>query len=184
MHVRRLVPDDAPAYRTLMLDAYRDHPDAYTSSYAARAAQPEHWWAWRLAPGEAARQRVFGAFDGGLLIGAGGWQRGDRTKVAHRAELFGMAVSAAARGRGAGGAIVEAILADARAAGLVTIVLTVTDGNAAAERLYARSGFLRTGVEPMAVRIGDAWVAKASMWRRIDGVEMQPRAATLVPPRR
>lgn len=184
MHVRRLGPDDAPRYRALMLDAYRDHPDAFTSSHAERAAQPADWWAWRLAPGETASQRVFGAFDGAELIGAGGWQRGDRAKVAHRAELFGMAVAPAARGRGAGRAIVDAILADARAAGLVTIVLTVTDGNAAAERLYARCGFVRTGVEPMAVRVGDGWVAKASMWRRLDADATQAAAPSDGAPRR
>ncbi|MFM1988981.1 MAG: hypothetical protein RJA99_1938 [Pseudomonadota bacterium] len=184
MLVRRLVPADAPAYRALMLDAYRGHPDAFTSSYAERAAQPADGWAWRLAPGEAASQRVFGAFEGDALVGAGGWQRGDRVKVAHRAELFGMAVAPAARGRGAGRAIVEAILADARAAGLVTIVLTVSDGNAAAERLYARCGFVRTGVEPMAVRVGEAWVAKAAMWRRVDRDDPEPLAPPVPGPRR
>lgn len=167
MHVRRLVPDDAPAYRTLMRDAYRDPPDAFTSSAEERAALPTDWWAWRLAPGDAVAQRVFGAFDGDALTGAAGWSRGDRAKAAHRAELFGMAVVAAARGRGAGRALVEAVLDDARAAGMLTITLTVTDGNGAAERLYARCGFVRIGLEPMAVRVGDAFVAKATMWRRL-----------------
>lgn len=168
IEVRRLAPDDAPAYRTLMLDAYRDHPDAFTSSAEERAAQPAGWWAWRLAPGDAVSQRVFGAFDEGALVGAAGWSRGDRAKVAHRAELFGMAVFAAARRRGAGRALVEAVLADARSAGALTMTLTVTDGNGAAERLYAHCGFVRIGVEPMAVRVGEGFVAKASMWRRVD----------------
>ena len=168
--VRRLVPDDAPAYRALMLDALRNHPDAFTSSAEERAAQPTDWWAWRLAPGDAVAQRVFGAFDGDALLGAAGWSRGDRAKVGHRAELFGMAVVAAARGRGAGRALVEAVTADARAAGVLTMTLTVTDGNGAAERLYARCGFERIGLEPMAVRVGDTFVAKATLWRRLDGI--------------
>ncbi|RPH45883.1 MAG: GNAT family N-acetyltransferase [Burkholderiales bacterium] len=177
MHVRRLVPDDAPAYRALMLDAYRDHPDAFTSSAEERAAQPTDWWAWRLAPGDTVAQRVFGAFDGDLLLGASGWSRGDRAKAAHRAELFGMAVVAAARGRGAGQALVEAVVADARAAGALTMTLTVTDGNGTAERLYARCGFVRIGLEPMAVRVGDAFVAKATMWRRLVEDSPDPGAA-------
>jgi ribosomal protein S18 acetylase RimI-like enzyme len=168
MHVRRLAPADAPAYRALMLDAYRDHADAFTSSHAERAAQPADAWAWRLAPGDGATQRVFGAFDGEVLVGAAGWRRGERGKVAHRGELFGMAVAAAARGRGAGRALVEAVLDDARAAGLVTMTLTVTDGNVPAERLYARCGFARIGLEPMALRVGERWFAKATMWRRLD----------------
>jgi ribosomal protein S18 acetylase RimI-like enzyme len=172
--VRRLVPDDAPAYRALMLDAYRDHPDAFTSSAEERAGQPTYWWAWRLAPGEAAAQRVFGAFDAGVLVGAAGWSRGERAKVEHRAELFGMAVLAVARGRGAGRALVDAVLADARAAGALSMTLTVTDGNGAAERLYARCGFVRIGLEPMAVRVGEAFVAKATMWRRLDAGDPEP----------
>jgi ribosomal protein S18 acetylase RimI-like enzyme len=177
MHVRRLEPADAPAYRALMLDAYRDHPDAFTSSHAERATQPSDWWAWRLAPGDGAAPRVFGAFEGGALVGAAGWQRGERVKVAHRGELFGMAVAPAARRRGAGGALVGAALDDARAAGLVTMTLTVTDGNDTAERLYARLGFVRIGVEPMALRVGGRWVAKATMWRRLDVAAERDRGA-------
>jgi RimJ/RimL family protein N-acetyltransferase len=169
MEVRRLLPADAPAYRELMLAAYRDHPDAFTTSLAERAAQPADWWAWRLAPGEAAPQRVFGAFEGVALIGAAGWQREGRSRVAHRAELFGMVVAATARGRGAGRAIVDAVLADLHATpGMLTVRLTVTDGNRVAERLYERCGFVRCGLEPMAVRVDDGFVAKATMWRRLD----------------
>jgi ribosomal protein S18 acetylase RimI-like enzyme len=174
MHVRRLVPDDAPAYRALMLGAYSEHPDAFTSSAEERAAQPTDWWAWRLAPGEAVAQRVFGAFDGEALAGAAGWSRGERAKVAHRAELFGMAVAAPARARGAGRALVDAVVADARAAGALTLTLTVTDGNGAAERLYARCGFVRIGLEPMALRVGEAFVAKATMWRRLGADDPEP----------
>ena len=171
MLVRRLDPSDATPYRALMLDAFRDHPDAFTSSWAERASQPADWWAWRLAPGDTAAQRVFGAFDEGSLLGVAGWRRGETSQAAHRGELFGMAVATAARGRGAGRAIVEAILGDALAAGLATMTLTVSDGNAAAERLYERCGFVRCGLEPMAVRVGDRWIAKATMWRRLAALE-------------
>jgi len=170
MQIRRLLPDDAPAYRTLMLRGYRHHPDAFTSSYAERAAQPADWWAWRLLPGDQSAERVFGALEGGHLIGAAGWRRETRQKAAHRAELFGMVVVPDARGRGVGRAIVDAILADMLATpGVLTVTLTVTEGNVEAERLYGRCGFERCGVEPMAVRVGEGFVAKATMWKRLDG---------------
>jgi RimJ/RimL family protein N-acetyltransferase len=169
MQIRRLLPEDAPALRTLMLRGYRQHPDAFTSSYAERAAQPPDWWAWRLVPGERSAERIFGALDDGRLIGAAGWRREAREQAAHRAELFGMVVAPDARGRGVGRAIVEALLADMLATpGMLTVTLTVTDGNVAAERLYARCGFVRCGLEPMAVRVGEVFVAKATMWKRLD----------------
>jgi len=168
MPIRRLRPEDAPRYRALMLDAYRDHPDAFTSSFEERAAQPADWWAWRLSPDS--DQRVVGALEGESLVGAAGWQRDPRARTRHRGELFGMAVAAPARGRGLGRALVEAVLADLRAAdGMVAVRLTVTEGNRAAERLYARCGFVRCGTEPMAVRVGDRFLDKVVMWRTLDG---------------
>jgi len=168
MPIRRLVPADAAAYRTLMLDAYRDHPDAFTSTPEERAAQPLDGWAWRLAPGADADQRVFGALEGDQLLGVAGWQREPRVRTRHRAELFGMMVAAPARGRGVGRALVEAVLADLRAtAGMVAVRLTVTDGNRAAERLYVGCGFVRCGLEPMAVRVGERFLDKAVMWRPV-----------------
>jgi hypothetical protein len=38
--IRRLVAADLGAYRSLMLEAYDAHPDAYTSSVAERSALP------------------------------------------------------------------------------------------------------------------------------------------------
>jgi 4-methylaminobutanoate oxidase (formaldehyde-forming) len=88
-----------------------------------------------------------------------------------------MVVSAAARGCGAGRAIVDAVLADLRATpGMLTVRLTVTDGNRIAERLYARCGFVRIGLEPMAVRVDDGFIAKATMWRRLDEDIARPTA--------
>jgi hypothetical protein len=48
MPIRRLVPDDAQAYRALMLEAYERHPDAFTSTATERAALPLSWWEARL----------------------------------------------------------------------------------------------------------------------------------------
>lgn len=156
--VRRLAPDDAPAYRALMLAAYAQHPDAFTSSADERAALPLAWWQQRLAEdadgGDAAADRVFGVFADGVLAGAAGLSLEQRAKVRHKATLFGMVVQPTCRRAGLGRALVEAVLAHARSlAQLEQVQLTVTEGNVAAQRLYEACGFVAWGVEPRAVRL-------------------------------
>src|SRR4051794_18044509 len=90
--VRRLVPDEAPEYRALMLEAYERHPDAFTSSAAERTALPLAWWESRLSAAAEAAELVFGAFQNGELGGVAGLSFESREKIRHKATLFGMYV--------------------------------------------------------------------------------------------
>ena len=57
-----------------------------------------------------------------------------------------MAVAPAAQGRGVGGLLLDALLEEAARRGQRTVSLEVRADNAAAQRLYERHGFTRTGV--------------------------------------
>jgi ribosomal protein S18 acetylase RimI-like enzyme len=167
--IRRLVPADAAAHRALMLRAYRDHPEAFTSSLAEREGLPLDWWAARMAEGETPVELVVGAFDGDQLLGAAGLALQTRERLRHKATLFGMAVAPEARRRGIGAALVEAVLDQARRRPALRLVqLTVSEGNAAAESLYRRCGFERFGSEPMATCVAGRFVTKLYLWRRLD----------------
>ncbi len=163
--VRRLVPADAAVYRALMVGAYRHEKDAFTSTAAERESLPLAWWEARVAVDAEAVEMVFGAFVDGQLVGAAGLNFERRTRTKHKATLFGMFVHPDFRGGGIAGALVRAILAQARATpGTEVVQLTVTDTNAAALRLYERCGFQVFGTEPLAVRIGAEFLAKTHMW--------------------
>lgn len=165
MTLRRLLPADAAPYRALMLEAYSRHPDAFTSAAEERAALPAGWWSARLAAGDDAAEIVHGAWDGDALVGVAGIAFETRAKLRHKARLFGMYVVAPQRGRGLGDRLVRAALSTAAARPGVTLVqLSVTDGNHAAQVLYARHGFVVYGLEPRAVAVDGGQVAKAHMW--------------------
>ena len=167
--IERLEPGHAATYRALMLDAYTRHPDAFTSSVAEREALPLGWWQARLCADPQAGELVLGAFTGGALAGVTGLSFDARDKACHKATLFGMYVPETHRGAGMGRLLVQAALARARQRpGIRQVLLTVTQGNAAAQGLYERCGFVAFGVEPRAVAVGGGFVNKVHMWCDVD----------------
>jgi RimJ/RimL family protein N-acetyltransferase len=169
MMIERLGPSRAAEYRGLMLEAYAAHPEAFTSTVAERAALPLAWWEARLSAEPAAKDVVLGAFHDGEIVGVVGLSFEQREKVRHKATLFGMYVRPELRGRGIGRQLVLAALEYARErAGVMVVQLTVTEGNGPAEALYASCGFVRFGVEPLAVAVGSQYLSKVHMWRRVE----------------
>ena len=165
MWIQRLDASHALDYRTMTLEAYDRHPQAFTSSVRERASMPLSWWESRLT---GKLDVVLGAFDDSRLAGIAGLAFESREKARHKATLFGMYVSADVRQRGFGLQLVQAVLAEARThAHLRLVKLTVTAGNDAALNLYRRCGFVQFGLEPMAVRVGEEYFDKIHMWREL-----------------
>ena len=170
IQVRRLGPADAATYRTLMLEAYERHPEAYTSTVAERGSLPLSWWEARVSPDANAIEMVLGAFKGSRLSGVAGLSFEAREKARHKAHLFGMYVPANLRRGGVGRSLVLAVLEHARKRpGVRVVQLTVTQGNAPAQALYERCGFVPFGVEPFAVAVGLEFVSKVHMWCDLRG---------------
>jgi GNAT superfamily N-acetyltransferase len=134
--VRATTLDDWQALREIRLQALRDAPDAFASTYAREAAfEPAEWRR------RAARDGSFLAFhgEGGPAGLAGGAEQ-----VPGVVELVSMFVRPRARGQRVGEALVDAVAAWARQRGAVTVHLWVTETNKPAIRLYERCGFTAT----------------------------------------
>lgn len=159
MDVRRLTPADAAAYRALRLRALREHPEAFTSSYEEESLKPPAHSEERLQHGAA----FWGAFSGGQLAGMVGLDGEQRLKNKHKATVVAMYVAPEFGRRGAGLALMRALVAHAREAGLEMLVLTVTHGNDGARTLYERIGFTSFGIEPRAIKVGARAYAKNHM---------------------
>ncbi|MDH4053380.1 MAG: GNAT family N-acetyltransferase [Rubrivivax sp.] len=164
MRVVMLTAADVRRYRDLMLEAYAQAPDAFTSTPQERAAQPESWWIGRIA-NPAGWTAAVGAFDGDELVGAVALEFSAKPKTRHKALLIGMYVAPAARGQGIGRRLMDAALEVTRGRGDISVVtLTVTEGNEAALHLYRAAGFAAFGVEPMAILTPGGYKAKVHMW--------------------
>lgn len=167
LRIVKLEAAHAASYRALMLHAYQAEADAFTSAPQERAAEPQAWWIARIADPKGL-SHVFGAFLGDALVGTLTLEFAEKAKIRHKAHLIGMFVTQAARGCGAGRALMQAAVAMAsERPGLRVITLTVTEGNAAAIDLYESCDFKVFGVEPMAIAAKQGFNSKVHMWREI-----------------
>jgi ribosomal protein S18 acetylase RimI-like enzyme len=148
--IRALATIDVEDYRRVRLDALRRHPEAFGADYEEESRLDRAQFAERLATPDLTR---FGGFADGNLVGLAGLRIRSGTKERHKAHLFSMYVDAAHRRTGLADQLVGAVVAGARTAGAVVLHLSVTVGNAPAQRLYRRAGFTVYGVERRSLKV-------------------------------
>ena len=138
--VRETVADDWQALRDIRLEALRDAPTAFGSTYERETERSEAHWRDRIARGGtflAFVPEVSATQPAGLI---GGYQEDPVT-----VELVSMYVRPRARGRGVGEALVAAVIDWAGQRNAPAVRLWVTETNAPALALYERCGFALTG---------------------------------------
>ncbi|MGI3776973.1 MAG: GNAT family N-acetyltransferase [Janthinobacterium lividum] len=113
------------------------HADVLAAIHCAAFPPAERWDAGAIA----ALLATPGCF--ALLADVGGMAM--LRLAGDEAEVLTLAVLPAARGRGVGGALLAAGLAEAARLGAAAVLLEVAPGNAAARALYARAGFGEVG---------------------------------------
>jgi ribosomal protein S18 acetylase RimI-like enzyme len=143
---RPIGPEDWQVWRRLRLDALRTDPEMYGSTYAGTLAKDtEEYWRGILSSegvcviAEDADHNAVGmARVFPLPI--------DGESLPH---IISVWVDPAARGRGAGGAVIEACLDWVRCERSASAVrLNVKKSNAVARRVYERAGFSVVGPDP------------------------------------
>jgi GNAT superfamily N-acetyltransferase len=138
--VRTATMEEWQVLRDIRLDALRDAPNAFGSTYAEQAASAEADWRRRISRGGtffAYAAEADGNEPAGLV---GGFQEKPGT-----VELVSLWVRPQARGSGVGEALVAAVITWARARSATSVHLWLTDTNQHARILYERCGFASTG---------------------------------------
>ncbi len=156
MEIRRLEPDDAEQYRALRLEALKNNPEAFLTTYDEAVARKNavKETAERLKAGE---NDTYGAFIEGKLAGMVTLSSETSGKMKHKGYIFAMYVSPIARRKGAGKALLSKAISRAKERGLEQLNLAVVQENKAAKGLYESAGFETYGVEKHAMKSGDKY---------------------------
>jgi GNAT superfamily N-acetyltransferase len=162
-HVRPLGAADAAAYAALRLDALRRHPCAFRASFDEEAGQSLEEFATRLET-----DAIFGGFCGDELCGLAGLEIPQARNKRHKGTLFGVYVCPDHRRAGLGAALVGAVIAHAR--GRVDQLHAAVVVNAEPARaLYRKLGFVPYGMEPRALKVGEAYFDQELLVLAIEG---------------
>lgn len=103
----------------------------------------------------AGRSRLAVVRAGGVVQAMGYWARYEAAVLRHNAEIRKVMTHPDARGLGLGREVVRALVKDARAHGIETVVLDVRGNNLAAMTLYESEGFEVWGRLPDFIAVGD-----------------------------
>lgn len=164
VQIRALSPMDAPLYRDIRLEALRQNPEAFGSTFERESAQPVAWFEDRLGGG-----RVFGALLVTRLEGVCGFYIPDGTKSAHKGVIWGTYVRPAARNAGIGRRLVETVVA-AASHEVEILQLAVVSENEDARRLYTGLGFVEYGIERRALKQNGRYYDEVLMAKALTGV--------------
>jgi ribosomal-protein-alanine N-acetyltransferase len=126
--VREMQPEDIPAVMEIDLNAF---PNPW----------PENTYRYELQKNPASHLLVIQTREPPKVVGAGGYWL-----IVDEAHISTFAVHPAWRKRGVGKVLLAALLRQAAALGAVSAMLEVRAGNAAAQALYAGSGFRPAGL--------------------------------------
>lgn len=138
--VRNVDPEDWPILRDIRLEALRNAPDAFGSSYAEEVPFQQADWLRRISG-----RSTFFAYVPEISSVEPAGLAGGYPEQPGVIELVSMWVRPQARGHRVGEALVTAVADWAKRAEATTLHLWVTEANQSARRLYERCGFTPTG---------------------------------------
>ncbi|WP_226683250.1 GNAT family N-acetyltransferase [Sutcliffiella horikoshii] len=155
MIIRHLTPTDAESYRTIRLEALKNKPEAFSSSYEDEVDFTVEKYRNRFSNDHT---YTFGAFKGENLVGTVTLLCETKKKIKHRATIVAMYVMPNQRKLGVGKALMNVAINKAKELKEIEqVYLTVTASNEPAKRLYESLGFVTYGIDRNGLKIDDTY---------------------------
>ncbi len=159
IEIRLVTPDEWQALRSVRLEAMRDSPEAFGSTYERELSFDEDGWRQRISRGP---WWLAWRADRPVAMAAGFAAEGT-PRTWH---LVSMWVEPSSRRSGLGSDLVEVVAEWAEGEGAPVLSLGVASGNENAKRLYEKTGFSFTGESEPLQR--DAHERELVMERQLD----------------
>lgn len=168
MQIQQLDASYAEAFRAIRLQALKDSPTAFLSSYKEEKERPLSAFADLLNASPS--RTIFAALESSEIVAIVGLGRESRLHIRHKASINSMFVKPSYRNQGLGKQLLSHTLrfADSQK-GLIQITLGVTTSNLAAIWLYESLGFKPFGIELKASLIDGVYYDQMHMIRLQEG---------------
>jgi len=168
MDIRKLVPDDAPAWLAIRERMLTEHPESFGSDVSDLEGTSVAEIEMRIAKNSGPDAVMYGAFENDNLVGTIGFFQDGGTKRKHIRVIWGTYVAPEVRRRNCGRLLIERALVDLRKLeGVKRVALDVSHSSPAARALYESFGFESYGVEPDSLLVEGRLVDTTLMTLRI-----------------
>ncbi|MFC4322004.1 GNAT family N-acetyltransferase [Litchfieldia salsa] len=162
MIIRQLNPTDAEDYLSIRLEALKDSPYAFASSYEEERNQSVEKY--KSSFNTQSNAITFGAYEDSQLVGVVTLVKEQLLKLSHRANIVAMYIKPEKRGYGIGKALVSHVIEQANNINSIEqIYLTVVTTNVSAKKLYASCGFEVFGEEKRALKFNNTYYDEEHM---------------------
>ncbi|MBU9712847.1 GNAT family N-acetyltransferase [Evansella tamaricis] len=155
--VKQLTEEDAYNYLNLRLEALKEHPEAFATTYKEMIVKddPLEFIEQYLSSAEL---YTFGIYTTDELVAVATLRLNSLEKMKHKGDLLGMYVSPGARKKGLARKLIKTIVSRGEDLGLEQIRLMVVSENDTAVQFYSSLGFEKYGFEKNAMKFdGKYW---------------------------
>lgn len=155
MDIKLITQLDAENYRSIRLEALKNSPEAFCSSYEEEKEYSLEQFKTRI---QSESVFTFGAFENEQLIGVATLVKDAKHKSKHKATIVGVYVTPKKRGLGVAKELIQEVLKKIQTFKEIEQVnLAVVSTNESAMRLYSSLGFQVFGTEKNALKINNMY---------------------------
>lgn len=167
MKIKMLTQKDWQLWKLLRLEALKNSPESFGSSYEEESNWPDLDFQNSLTKSD-----IFGAFVDNSLVSYAGFYSLNSEKTKHRGVIWGMYTKVEYRGQGIASALIQTIISHAKSH-VAQLHLTCVTSNFGAVAFYQKHGFKIYGTEPRALKMRNTFFDEHLMILDLTGESMK-----------